>query len=131
MRFAIRSIASLVATALVGATMPVVPAHANVIGTEDVVAAESLRIDREALHGMLDRDDVRAQLQAMGVDLAAAQARVDTMTDDEIAQVRGHLKDLPAGGSDVLGTLFLVFIILLVTDILGLTKVFPFTRSIR
>ena len=62
MRFAIRSIASLVATALVGATMPVVPAHANVIGTEDVVAAESLRIDREALHGMLDRDDVRAQL---------------------------------------------------------------------
>lgn len=131
MHFAMRSIASLVATALIGVTMPFAPAHAGVIGTEDVVAAEALRIDRDGLRGILDREDVRAQLQTMGVDPAAAQARVDTMTDDEIAQVRGHLKDLPAGGSDVLGTLFLVFIILLVTDILGLTKVFPFTRSIR
>ncbi len=131
MRFAMRSIASLVATALIGVTMPLAPARAGVIGTEDAVAAEALRIDRDSLRGILDREDVRAQLQSMGVDPAAAQARVATMTDDEIAQVRGHLQDLPAGGSDVLGTLFLVFIILLVTDILGLTKVFPFTRSIR
>lgn len=131
MRFAMRSIASLVATALIGVTMPLAPAHAGVIGTEDAVAAEALRIDRDSLRGILDREDVRAQLQSMGVDPTAAQARVATMTDDEIAQVRGHLQDLPAGGSDVLGTLFLVFIILLVTDILGLTKVFPFTRSIR
>jgi hypothetical protein len=37
----------------------------------------------------------------------------------------------PAGAADVVGVLFTVFIILLVTDILGLTKVFPFTRSVR
>jgi hypothetical protein len=38
---------------------------------------------------------------------------------------------LPAGGSSVIGVLFAVFIILLITDILGLTKVFPFTRPVR
>jgi len=31
----------------------------------------------------------------------------------------------------VLGILFAVFIILLITDILGLTKIFPFTRPVR
>jgi len=40
------------------------------------------------------------------------------------------LDSLPAGG-DVIGALVLVFVILLVTDILGYTKVFPFTRSVK
>jgi len=37
------------------------------------------------------------------------------------------LDEMPAGAS-VVGALFAVFVILLVTDILGLTNVFPFTR---
>jgi hypothetical protein len=52
------------------------------------------------------------------------------MTDDEVRSIAGRIDSLPAGG-DVLGILFTVFIVLLVTDILGFTKVFPFTRSIR
>ena len=42
----------------------------------------------------------------------------------------GRMDQAPAGG-EFLGLLFTVFIVLLVTDILGLTKVFPFTRSVR
>lgn len=38
-----------------------------------------------------------------------------------------QLEQLPAGAS-VVGALLVVFIVLLVTDILGLTNVFPFTR---
>ena len=52
------------------------------------------------------------------------------MSDEEISELNGRIDQLPAGG-DILGIIFTVFIILLVTDILGLTKVFPFTRSIR
>jgi hypothetical protein len=52
------------------------------------------------------------------------------MSDDEVAQLAGRIDQAPAGG-DILGILFTVFIILLITDILGLTKVFPFTRSMR
>ena len=37
----------------------------------------------------------------------------------------------PAGASDILGIILTIFVVLLITDILGFTKVFPFTRSIR
>jgi hypothetical protein len=47
-----------------------------------------------------------------------------------VEQLAGRVDQAPAGG-DVLGLLFTVFIVLLVTDILGLTKVFPFTRPVR
>jgi hypothetical protein len=37
---------------------------------------------------------------------------------------------LPAGG-DALGVALIVFLVLLFTDIMGYTKIFPFTRSSR
>ena len=69
-------------------------------------------------------------MQAQGVSPQAAAARVKAMSDAEVAQLAGRIDQAPAGG-DVLGMLFTIFIILLVTDIMGLTKVFPFTRSVR
>lgn len=56
--------------------------------------------------------------------------RVQAMSNAEVAQLAGRLDQTPAGG-DVLGVLLTIFIVLLVTDIVGLTKVFPFTRSVR
>jgi hypothetical protein len=38
---------------------------------------------------------------------------------------------LPAGGVDLLGAVLIVFLVLLLTDILGYTKVFPFTRPAK
>ena len=55
---------------------------------------------------------------------------VNAMSDAEVAQLAGRIDQAPAGG-EILGLLFTVFVILLVTDILGLTKVFTFTRSVR
>ena len=37
----------------------------------------------------------------------------------------------PAGGSDVLVVALIVFLVLLFTDIMGYTKIFPFTRSAK
>jgi len=46
-----------------------------------------------------------------------------------------HDPSLPAGGSSalgiVIGAILIVFIILLITDILGYTSVFPFTKKHR
>jgi hypothetical protein len=39
--------------------------------------------------------------------------------------------DQAAAGGDILGILFTALLVLLITDILGWTKVFPFTRSIK
>jgi hypothetical protein len=42
-----------------------------------------------------------------------------------------QLDKAPAGASDVLGTIVFIFVLLLITDLLGFTKVFPFTHSLR
>ena len=67
----------------------------------------------------------------MGVDPRLARERVDALTDAQIERIAGRFEQLPAGGASVVGVLFAVFVILLVTDILGLTRVFPFTRPAR
>jgi hypothetical protein len=41
-----------------------------------------------------------------------------------------NLDQLPAGGS-VVGALVLIFLVLLVTDLLGLTNVYPFVKHNR
>ena len=67
------------------------------------------------------------QLLKQGVDLDEVEARVASLSDAEAQQMADQLEQLPAGAG-VVGALFAVFIILLVTDILGLTDVYPFTR---
>jgi hypothetical protein len=105
-------------------------AHAGIIGSEQIVASQADQPERDRVRAIFDRQDVREQLQARGVDPDAARARVDALTDDEIATINGKLDSLPAGG-DIIGAAVFVFLVLLVTDILGLTKVFSFTKPIR
>jgi hypothetical protein len=99
-----------------------VPLHAGM---------RAIDADRAQIYSLLDREEVRNQLQAHGVSPADVKARVAAMTDEEAAALARQIEALPAGGADVLGVLLTVFIVLLITDILGFTKIFPFTRSIR
>jgi hypothetical protein len=109
-------------------------AQATLVGTEQVAAAEgvvSAAAQRERVNELLTRSDVAAALQERGVDMAQAQARIAALTDAEVAHLADTLDTAPAGASDVLGTIVFIFLLLLLTDILGFTKIFPFTRSIR
>jgi hypothetical protein len=81
--------------------------------------------------GFLERTDVRAELAAQGVDLGEARLRVAALTDAEAAELAGRIDSLPAGGIGVLGVALVVFLVLLLTDILGYTKIFPFTKPAR
>lgn len=110
--------------------LPLQSTHAGVVGTDKVAASAQSQSERERIRAFLDREDVRKELQNQGVDANTAKARVDALTDEEVQKVAGRLDKMPAGG-DVIGILFTIFVILLVTDILGFTKVFPFTRSIK
>jgi hypothetical protein len=104
------------------------------ISTEQAAAvlAPATRSEAHArLHTALDRADLAAMLQARGVSADEMRARIDALTDAEARQLVQQIDEAPAGASEIVGVLFTVFIILLVTDILGLTKVFPFTRSVR
>src|SRR5690606_29090428 len=109
--------------------LPVAPVHAAMVTTDQIsVVAQSENRDR--VRSFLQREDVRNILEQQGVNATDALTRVDAMTDTEIQTVAAQLDQLPAGAG-VVGVLFAVFVILLVTDILGLTKVFPFTRAVR
>jgi len=109
-------------------------AQAVLISTEQAQAVQAVQgagaSDRTQLHAALDREDLVAALQERGVSVEQLRARVDALTDAEAAQLVAQIDAAPAGAS-IIGTLFTVFIVLLVTDILGFTKVFPFTRAVR
>ena len=100
------------------------PAHAGMVATEQL-------LDRERIVTLLERADVQAQLQAHGVSPAAVKARVAALTDAEAAELAAKIDELPAGGVSILGVILIVFLVLLITDILGYTKVFPFTKPMK
>ncbi len=79
----------------------------------------------------LQRDDVRQELTRMGVDSAQAVERVSALSDEEVLRLHGRIDQAQAAGDGLVGALVFIFVLLLVTDLLGLTKVFPFTRSMR
>jgi hypothetical protein len=87
--------------------------------------------ERERILSVLDRAEVRAQLAARGVSPSDVKARVAALTDEEAAELASRMDELPAGGIGILGAIVLVFLVLLLTDILGFTKVFPFTKPIN
>jgi hypothetical protein len=100
------------------------PAYAGIVGTQAAITGS----DRGQLASLVQRTDVQARLQALGVDAREVEARVAALSDEEAAQLAARLDELPAGGMDVLGVLLIVFLVLLFTDIMGYTKIFPFTR---
>lgn len=105
-------------------------AHASIVATDQIITADAASTPRSTVNAFLQREDVRQAMQSQGISPLAATERVSAMSDLEVAELAGRVDQAPAGG-EILGLMFTVFIVLLVTDILGLTKVFPFTRSVR
>lgn len=107
-------------------------ANAGMVSTEEVARLSDegqAGSGHARLAAALARADVRAAMESQGVDPASATERVAALTDDEAGRLAEQINNAPAGG--LIGALLLVFFVLLVTDLLGLTKVFPFTRSAR
>jgi hypothetical protein len=106
------------------------PAQAGMIATDQAAASAT----RARLEGLLDRADLQAQLAAYGVKASDVKARVAALSDDEAAQLAAQIDSAPAGGDAagaLIGAALIVFLVLLLTDILGYTHVFPFTKSMR
>jgi hypothetical protein len=123
-----KPVSHLLAFGILALSLHLPAAQAGMIGTEAVVNATQAQQDRARLHDVFNREDVKAQLIARGVDPAQVQARVDSLTDQEVQSLAGKLDQVPAGGDSVLGVLVFIFIVLLITDILGFTNIFPFVK---
>lgn len=105
------------------------PAQAAMLSTGNALASNA----RERINTLLERQDLQAKLAAYGVQVSDVKARVAALSDEEAAQLAGQIDQAPAGGDGgaLIGAALIVFLVLLLTDILGYTHVFPFTKSMK
>lgn len=138
-----RALVLPVAVLFLAAVGPLPAAQAAMIQTDQVESGQVLdsvpespnaAADRDKVMSFLARDDVRQQMQDLGVDPEEAEARVATMSDAEVQELAGKLENAKAGEGPlgaIVGAAVFVFIVLLITDILCFTDVFPFTKCAR
>ncbi len=104
-------------------------AQAEMLSTEAAIAKYSAYANRDFLLAEVRKQEIRTEIIALGVDPAEAEARLAVLSDEEIASIITQMED-DSAGAGIVGILFTVFVILLVTDFLCLTKVFKFTRCL-
>ena len=129
-----KPLALALAAALFVTSLPIGAARAGLVTTDQLVEQRTAASDRERLAAILLRDDVRQQMEALGVDRNEAIARLASLSDQEIQQIAGQLDELPAGQNLLVGVLIIAGAVLLglvITDLLGLTDVFTVVRPIR
>ena len=112
-------------------SLPYQSALAALIGTEDLMESQRAVEARAYINSVLAREDIQKALMARGIDPIVAQARADSLTDQEAIQFADTMEQLPAGGliGYLVGLAVLVFLVLLITDILGFTDIFPFVKK--
>ena len=113
---------------------PYQAALAALIPTEVAIESADAAKARENIKNFLSRQDAQSYLISKGINPDEAKARIDSLTDAEALTVSQHVENMPAGGNAVgiiVGAILLVFIILLITDLVGLTDVFPFVKKHR
>ena len=113
---------------------PVHSVLAGMIGTETVMDSDRGREARDYIHQLLTRKNVQDTLIAHGIDPIEAKARIDSLSDDEVIRIADQIDQLPAGSGAVEVLLVIIlagFIVLVITDLTGVTDVFPFIKSQR
>ena len=130
----IRPVSLMVAVSFLFLDFAMSAAQAGMIDTQSVIAVQQQEANRQQVEVFLDRQDVRQALVRYGVDADEARARVASLSDAEVDRLAGQIDQLPAGGSavgSIVGAAVFIFVVLLITDLLGLTHVFPFVYHRR
>lgn len=112
-----------VMAASIALTAPLSVARATMLGTQQLLSSHDRQADAAKVEAWFAQEQVRAQLEALGVDAEAAQVRVAALTDAELQQLALHMDEQPAAAG-VLGVLGVVFVVLLVLEYLGVTDIF-------
>jgi len=130
----LRAIAVCMAIVMLMTSLPFNFAQAAMVTTDQVVAQAEVAGERARVMRFMAREDVRQQLQALGIDPDEATQRTESLSDDEIQQIAQKLDELPAGQSAI-GVLIIIilvlFLVLVITDLTGVTDVFPFINKVE
>lgn len=120
-RFYSAPLSCLLVAVMVWVSLPHRVAFAGLVGTETVLDGEAgAADDRARVRMFLLREDVGAQIASYGVDPAEALARVEGLTDREVAALATRIDELPEGQSGGLTTAAGVVIVLYILLLVGL-----------
>lgn len=108
----------------------IAPLQAAMVDNTQLIAQSQQEITKQQVLSELERQDVQDKLVAMGVDVEDAKQRIQQMSNQELAQIAQDFEQMPAG-SGILGALLIIFIVFVVTDMLGATDVFGFVHNIN
>jgi hypothetical protein len=110
--------------------MQMAPLQAAMVDNDALIAQTQQQVTKQEVLSKLDRQEVQDKLVAMGVNLDDAKQRINQMNDQELAQIQQDFDEMPAG-SGLIGAALVIFIVLVVTDMLGATDVFGFVHDIN
>ncbi len=133
-RQAAKPVSILLTVCMLMVTVPYKSSFAGIIGTEtslDMTRGRGQEA-RNYLKGIVAREDVQTALIAQGINPLEAKARIDSLSDAEAIDLADQIEQQPSGGSAlgvIVGALLIVFLVLLITDILGYTDIFPFVKK--
>ena len=113
------------------ALSPVLTTQAAMLGNDTLFGDTPAGQTRDSLQQLLGRDDARQQLQALGVSPAWAKERVGRLSEAELARINQGIGELQAGSDSVLGVLLVIFIVFVITDVIGATDIFPFIHPVK
>ena len=111
--------------------MPVMGTQAAMLGTDTLITTTQSQQSITELQQLLEREDAQQQLLALGVRPDQVRERVASLSDSELARINQGIDTLNAGGESVLGILLVIFIVFVITDVIGATDIFPFIHPMK
>lgn len=124
----LRRLAFLVTAIFSFMTVAVPVAQAGMISVERYATPNLVNDQRAQVQRFLQREDVRAELISLGVDPELAQSRANALSEAELARTANLIEQQPAGAG-VVGALVFIFVLLVLTDLFGITDVFTFINK--
>ncbi len=132
MRIFKKLVATAMAVLMVMSVVPIGLTQAKMVTTDQVLEHADPGSDQKRVESFILREDVQRQFVLLGINPEEAASRVASLSNGEIQQIAGRLDELPAGEGGVgavVGAILIIFLVLLITDLMGLTDVFPFVKK--
>ena len=104
-------------------SLSVPAAQARILTTDEFLGASERAAHLQTVQAVLEREAVKEQLIAYGVDPVDAAERISGLSDQELAELAAQMEDLPAGGS-ALALIGAVFLVLMILELTGVINIF-------
>jgi hypothetical protein len=97
--------------------------HAGLIGTQTLVEAEQRQQDVASVEAFLASEQIHEQMVRLGANPDEISGRLAALTGEELRVLQAQIESLPAGG-DALAVIGVVFLVLLILELVGVTNIF-------